>query len=72
MGLRLREAGDGVVAGRDGGAITAGAFLAKFTKGLRWAHMDIAGSAFQGGPAKGATGRPVSLLFRYLCDQAGR
>ena len=39
------------VAGRDGGAITAGAFLARFTKGLRWAHMDIAGSAYVGGGA---------------------
>jgi len=60
------------VAGRDGGAITAGAFLAKFTKGLRWAHMDIAGSAYVGGAAKGSTGRPIALLTDYLVQRARR
>ena len=60
------------VAGRDGGAITAGAFLARFTKGLRWAHMDIAGSAYVGGGAKGSTGRPVALLTDFLLRRAGR
>ena len=60
------------VAGRDGGAITAGAFLAKFTKGLRWAHMDIAGSAYVGGAAKGSTGRPIALLTDYLVQRAMR
>lgn len=60
------------VAGRDGGAITAGAFLAKFTKGLRWAHMDIAGSAYVGGAAKGSTGRPIALLTDFLVRRAGR
>ena len=54
------------------GAITAACFLARFTDKYTWAHMDVAGSAFQGGAAKGATGRPVGLLFRYLCQQAGR
>jgi len=54
------------------GSVTAACFLARFTENLRWAHMDVAGSAFQGGAAKGATGRPVSLLFRYLCEQAGQ
>jgi leucyl aminopeptidase len=58
------------VAGRDGGAITAGAFLARFTKGLRWAHMDIAGSAYVGGGAKGSTGRPVALLTDFLLRRA--
>ena len=60
------------VAGRDGGAITAGAFLAKFTKGLRWAHMDIAGSAYVGGAAKGSTGRPIALLTDFLVRRTGR
>ena len=60
------------VAGRDGSAITAGAFLAKFTKGLRWAHMDIAGSAYVGGAAKGSTGRPIALLTDYLVQRARR
>ena len=54
------------------GAITAACFLARFTGKYTWAHMDVAGSAFQSGAAKGATGRPVGLLFRYLCQQAGR
>jgi leucyl aminopeptidase len=58
------------IAGRDGGAITAGAFLARFTKGLRWAHMDIAGSAYVGGGAKGSTGRPVALLTDFLLRRA--
>jgi leucyl aminopeptidase len=53
-------------------SITAACFLARFTGKQRWAHLDVAGSAFLGGPAKGATGRPVGLLFRYLRDQAGR
>jgi len=54
------------VAGREGGAITAACFLAKFTEGLRWAHLDIAGTAYQGGSQKGSTGRPVPLLVDYL------
>ncbi len=54
------------------GAVTAACFLARFTDKYPWAHMDVAGSAFKGGAAKGATGRPVGLLFRYLCQQAGR
>jgi leucyl aminopeptidase len=59
------------VAGRDGGAITAAAFLARFTKGLTWAHLDIAGSAWLGGAAKGATGRPLGLLAEFLLRRAG-
>jgi leucyl aminopeptidase len=52
--------------GREGGAITAACFLAKFTEGLRWAHLDIAGIAYLGGSQKGSTGRPVPLLVDYL------
>lgn len=48
------------------GSITAACFLSRFTGKYPWAHMDVAGSAFQGGASKGATGRPVGLLFRYL------
>ena len=58
------------VGGREGGAITAAAFLGKFTQGLKWAHMDIAGSAFQGGAQKGATGRPMGLLTDFLVRRA--
>jgi len=48
------------------GSITAACFLSRFTEKYPWAHLDIAGSGFQGGAAKGATGRPVAMLFRYL------
>jgi leucyl aminopeptidase len=58
------------VAGRDGGSCTAAAFLAKFTGGLTWAHLDIAGTAYQGGSAKGSTGRPSALLIEYLLRRA--
>ncbi|HEX9207355.1 MAG TPA: leucyl aminopeptidase [Steroidobacteraceae bacterium] len=56
--------------GRDGGAITAACFLAKFTEGLRWAHLDIAGTAYLTGSQKGSTGRPVSLLMDFLIGRA--
>jgi leucyl aminopeptidase len=58
------------VAGRDGGSITAAAFLGKFTKDLTWAHLDIAGTAYQGGSAKGSTGRPSALLLEFLLRRA--
>ena len=54
------------VGGRDGGAITAGCFLGKFTDGLNWAHLDIAGTAWKSGAKKGATGRPVPMLSELL------
>lgn len=59
------------VAGRDGGAVTAACFLWKFTEGLKWAHLDIAGTAYVTGAAKGATGRPVPLLVDYLLANLG-
>jgi leucyl aminopeptidase len=58
------------VAGREGGASTAASFLGKFTDGLRWAHLDIAGTAYVGGSQKGSTGRPVPLLVDYLINKA--
>jgi leucyl aminopeptidase len=60
------------VGGRDGGAITAATFLSKFTQGLKWAHLDIAGTAYQGGTQKGSTGRPTPLLAEFLLHRAGR
>jgi leucyl aminopeptidase len=69
--LRSNFADVANVAGRDGGAITAAAFLGRFTKGLNWAHLDIAGSAWLGGAAKGATGRPLGLLAEFLLRRAG-
>lgn len=68
--LRSNFADMANIAGREGGAITAAAFLGKFTQGLRWAHMDIAGSAWAGGSAKGATGRPLSLTADFLTRRA--
>jgi leucyl aminopeptidase len=56
------------VGGREGGAITAACFLAKFTQGLKWAHLDIAGTAWLSGANKGGTGRPVPLLMDYLIN----
>ena len=58
------------VAGRDGGACTAAAFLGKFTHGLKWAHLDIAGTAYQSGAQKGSTGRPTPLLADFLLRRA--
>jgi leucyl aminopeptidase len=53
------------------GAVTAACFLARFAKGQHWAHLDIAGTAWRGGAAKGATGRPVPLLTEFLIKRAG-
>jgi len=53
------------------GAVTAACFLARFTKAYPWAHLDIAGTAWKSGAAKGATGRPVPLLAQYLIERAG-
>jgi leucyl aminopeptidase len=59
------------VGGRDGGAITAGCFLGKFTEGMNWAHLDIAGTAWRsGGAAKGSTGRPVPMLTEFVLRRA--
>jgi len=56
------------IGGREAGSVTAACFLSRFIDdGVNWAHMDVAGSAFSGGANKGASGRPVPLLFNYLC-----
>ena len=58
------------IGGPQAGSITAACFLSRFTKKYRWAHLDIAGSAFKGGTTtKGSTGRPVGLLVQYLMDR---
>jgi leucyl aminopeptidase len=59
------------VGGREGGAITAACFLSRFTGKMRWAHLDIAGTAWLSGERKGATGRPVPLLTRFLLRRCG-
>ncbi len=57
--------------GRSGGAITAACFLGRFTTKYKWAHLDIAGTAWKSGADKGATGRPVPLLANFLFKRAG-
>jgi leucyl aminopeptidase len=58
-------------AGRAGGSITAACFLARFAGKYKWAHLDIAGTAWHSGANKGATGRPVPLLAKFLMKRAG-
>ncbi|MEG0413880.1 MAG: leucyl aminopeptidase [Comamonas sp.] len=67
-GLKSNFADMGNVAGRAGGSITAAKFLQRFVGSMPWAHLDIAGTAWKEGAAKGATGRPVPLLIQYLLD----
>ncbi|MBI4989082.1 MAG: leucyl aminopeptidase [Rhodocyclales bacterium] len=57
---------------RAAGTITAACFLARFTKKYRWAHLDIAGTAWRSGKEKGSTGRPVPLLTHFLLKRAGK
>lgn len=59
------------IGGKDAGTITAACFLSKFAEDFRWAHLDIAGTAWRTGQNKGATGRPVPLLIQYLINRAG-
>ena len=58
------------IGGPAGGTITAACFLARFTESYPWAHLDIAGTAWKSGAAKGATGRPVPLLCQLLLNHA--
>ena len=71
-GLKTHFADVANVAGRAGGAITAAKFLQRFASAYPWAHLDIAGTAWKGGAAKGSTGRPVGLLFQYLLNLAAK
>lgn len=57
------------IGGKSAGAITAGCFLSRFTEGQRWAHLDVAGTAWDEGRKGMATGRPVSLLTQWLIDR---
>jgi leucyl aminopeptidase len=68
-GLTTNFADVANVAGRAGGAVTAAKFLQRFASKFAWAHLDIAGTAWKSGAAKGATGRPVALLVDYLLGQ---
>ena len=71
-GLKTNFADVANIGGRAGGAIIAAKFLHRFTAKFPWAHLDIAGTAWKGGAAKGATGRPVPLLLNYLLAQAAK
>ncbi|WP_423228713.1 leucyl aminopeptidase [Pseudaquabacterium rugosum] len=68
-GLKSNFADVANVAGRAAGSVTAAKFLQRFARDLRWAHLDIAGTAWKGGAAKGSTGRPVGLLVQWLLGQ---
>ncbi|HET8898303.1 MAG TPA: leucyl aminopeptidase [Rhodanobacteraceae bacterium] len=59
------------IGGKSAGAITAACFLSRFTDGMRWAHLDIAGTAWNEGRKGQATGRPVGLLVEWLIGKAG-
>ncbi|SHF72071.1 leucyl aminopeptidase [Modicisalibacter ilicicola DSM 19980] len=57
------------IGGRPAGSITAACYLSRFADKYPWAHLDIAGTAWNSGKQKGATGRPVGLLTQYLLDR---
>jgi leucyl aminopeptidase len=71
-GLKTNFADVANVAGRAGGAVTAAKFLQRFAADYPWAHLDIAGTAWKSGAAKGSTGRPVGLLLSYLLAQGAK
>jgi leucyl aminopeptidase len=71
-GLRSNFADFANIGGRPGGAITAACYLARFTRKMRWAHLDVAGTAWKSGREKGSTGRPVPLLVAFALRHAGR
>ena len=69
-GLKSNFADMANIAGRAGGAITAAKFLQRYAAKFPWAHLDIAGTAWKSGAAKGATGRPVPLLTHFVVSRA--
>ena len=69
--LRSNFADMANIGGRPAGSITAACYLARFAKKLRWAHLDVAGTAWKSGREKGSTGRPVPLLTRFALRHAG-
>ncbi len=70
--LRSNFADVANIGGRPAGSVTAACYLARFARKMRWAHLDIAGTAWRGGKEKGSTGRPVPLLVRLALRGAGR
>ncbi len=60
--------------GRPGGSITAAMFIQRFTNGVPWAHLDIAGTAWKKPSSipttpDGATGYGVRLLNRMVAEK---
>ena len=72
VGLKTNFADVANVADRAAGSVTAAKFLQRFASRFQWAHLDIAGVAWQAGSTKGASGRPVGLLLHYLLDFASK
>ena len=70
--LRSNFADFANIGGRPAGAVTAACFLSRFTKKYKWAHLDVAGTAWKSGKDKGSTGRPVPLLTQFLVSRAGK
>jgi leucyl aminopeptidase len=70
--LRSNFADMANIGGRPAGSVTAACYLSRFAKKLKWAHLDIAGTAWKSGREKGSTGRPVPLLVRLALGGAGR
>ena len=70
--LRSNFADMANIGGRPAGSITAACYLSRFAKKLRWAHLDVAGTAWKSGRDKGSTGRPVPLLVRFVLRRAGK
>jgi leucyl aminopeptidase len=68
-GLKSNFADVANIADRSAGSVTAAKFLQRFATDFPWAHLDIAGTAWKSGAAKGATGRPVPALLSYLVGQ---
>jgi len=69
--LRSNFADMANIGGPSGGSVTAACFLGKYTDGMNWAHLDIAGVAWKSGREKGASGRPVSMLSEFVLSRAG-
>jgi leucyl aminopeptidase len=69
-GLKSHFADMANIGGRAGGAITAAKFLQRYAGKFPWAHLDVAGTAWKSGAAKGATGRPVALLTHFVLGRA--
>ncbi len=70
--LRSNFADFANIGGRPAGSITAACYLSRFARKMRWAHLDVAGTAWKSGREKGSTARPVPLLVRFVLRHAGR